>query len=66
MRSSQQCYACTVWLNTTSNRLAPCCRVDAITLPEVVLENWAHLADMPVTQLDLAALAEEEPMVSTG
>eukprot|EP00891_Asterochloris_glomerata_P001200 jgi/Astpho2/1200/fgenesh1_pg.00022_%23_10_t len=39
-------------------------RVDAITLPEVVLENWAHLADMPVTQLDLAALAEEEPMPS--
>ena len=40
--------------------------MDAVTLPEVVLENWAHLADMPVTQLDLAALAEEEPMVNTG
>ena len=40
--------------------------MDAITLPEAILENWAHLADMHVTQLDLAALAEEEPMVSTG
>ena len=35
-------------------------------MPEVVLEDWAHLADMPVTQLDLAALAEEEPMVIIG
>ena len=48
------------------SRLTPSCRVDAITLPEVVLEKLAHLADVHVTQLDLTALAEEEPLVSIG